>query len=84
MRLCLTPKGIYIVWRGQNVTKGIKISANNKSYVTKDIKNITNTRKMAFIYKDVGVLKETEKELKTRLREAKLTQTTCQTECGVP
>lgn len=75
MRLCLTPKGIYIVWMGQNVTKGIKICPNNKSYVTKDIKNITNTRKMAFKNKDAGALKQTEKELKIRLREEKYRHT---------
>lgn len=45
---------------------------NNKSYVTKDIKKVINTRKVAFKNNDSGALKLTEKELKIRLKEAKL------------
>lgn len=42
-------------------TKEIKIYPNNKSYVTRDIKKVINTRKVAFKDKDFGALKQTEK-----------------------
>ena len=37
-------------------TKGIKINPNNKSFVTKDIKEVIHERKTAFINKDFGAL----------------------------
>ena len=53
-------------------TKEIKIYPNNKSYVTRDIIQVINTRKVAFKNKDYGALKQTGKELKIKLRKAKL------------
>lgn len=52
-------------------TKDIKIYPNNKSYITKDIKKAINLRNQAFKQKDTGTLKQTEKELRTKVREAK-------------
>lgn len=46
-------------------TKRIKIYPNYKSYVTKDIKRTINARNLAFKRKDTGVLKQTEKEIRT-------------------
>jgi len=42
-------------------TKEIQIYPNNKSYVTKDIKKVINTRNIAFKNKDYGALTQTEK-----------------------
>ena len=39
------------------VLNKVKIYPNNKSYVTKDIMNILNTRKAAFRNKDIIALK---------------------------
>ena len=37
---------------------------NNKSYVTKDMKEVIHERKTAFINRDFGALKLSEKKLK--------------------
>lgn len=52
-------------------TKEIKIYPNNKLYVTKDIKRVINKRNLAFNNKDTATLRQTEKELRIKLREAK-------------
>ncbi len=52
-------------------TKEIKIYPNNKTFITKDVKHIINLRKIAFKNKDIGKLKQIEKDLKSKLREAK-------------
>lgn len=41
-------------------TKEIKVYPNNKPYVTKDIKEVINLRKVAFRNKDIRVLKQKE------------------------
>lgn len=52
-------------------TKEIKVYPNNKPYVTKDIKEVIHLRKVAFRDKDISVLKQTERELKIKLKETK-------------
>ena len=52
-------------------TKLIKIYPNNKRFVSKDIKDIINSRKVAFKNKDAIKCKQLERDLKNKLREAK-------------
>lgn len=52
-------------------TKTVKVYPNNKMYVTKDIKQVINLRKLAFKNKDRRELQKTDKELREKLRKAK-------------
>lgn len=54
-------------------TKTIKVYPNNKTYITKDIKQTMNLRKVAFKDKDTMELQKRDKELKGKLREARET-----------
>jgi len=58
-------------------TKEIRVYPNNKPYVTKGIKEIINVRKVAFKEKDIRTLKQTERELKIKLNEAKEVHKKC-------
>ena len=51
--------------------KRIRIYPNNKRFVSKDIKDIINTRKVAFKNKDAIKCRQLDKVLKIKLREAK-------------
>ena len=53
-------------------TKQIKIFANNKPWITKDLKNCLNLKKFAFIQGDQQRVKELKKELKQKTKLAKL------------
>ena len=52
-------------------TKTVKVYPNNKTYVTKDIKQLMNLRKLAFKNKDRRELQQTGKQLREKLRKAK-------------
>lgn len=54
-------------------TKTIKVYPNNKTYITKDIKQTMNLRKVAFKNKDTMELQKRDKELRGKLREARET-----------
>lgn len=58
-------------------TKNIKVYPNNKSYITKDIKEIINRWNVAFRNKDPKEIKVTEKELKSKMRKAKEAHRQC-------
>lgn len=49
------------------LTKEIKIYPNNKMYITKDVKNVMNLRKIAFKKKDTKQIKCIEKGLKGKI-----------------
>lgn len=46
----------------------MKIDPNNKTYVTKDINDVMNKRKVAFKNKGSGALKLAEKDVKIGLK----------------
>ena len=64
----------YITYCADSVipTKQIKIFANNKPWITKDLKTCLNLKKIAFIQGDQQRVKELKKELKQKTRLAKL------------
>ena len=48
----------------------LKVYPNNKSYITKDMKQIMNLRKLVFKNKDTTELQKRDKELRGTLRKA--------------
>ena len=52
-------------------TKTVRVYLNNKTYVTKDIKQIINELKLAYKQKDTQELRRKDKELRGKIRKAK-------------
>ena len=52
-------------------SKEIKCYPNNKSWVSKELKELLNLKKKAFLEKDQNKIKETNKLLKLKIAEGK-------------